>query len=110
MRAVKPLFIRGDYDTAVFRAFKEIEVRVRNKDPSLAGESSVDLMNRAFSPTGPLMKGADKERAATRDLFAGAFSIFRSPSAHQEVKFDEPREVIDMICFANQLLRIVARI
>jgi hypothetical protein len=41
-----------------------------------------------------------------RDLFAGAFSIFRNPSAHQEVKFDEPREVIDMICFANQPLRI----
>jgi len=61
----------------------------------LAGESGVDLMNRAFGPTGPLMKGAadKKERAATRDLFAGAFSIFRNPSAHQEVKFDEPREV-----------------
>ena len=68
-------------------------------------------MNKAFGPTGPLMKGADrKERSATRELFSGAFSTFRNPSAHTEVKFDEPREVVDMICFANQLLRMVARI
>jgi hypothetical protein len=44
-----------------------------------------------------------------QQLFTGAFSIFRNPSAHQEVKFEEPREVVDMICFANQLLRMVTR-
>ena len=51
-----------------------------------------------------------KERAAMRDLMVGAFSVFRNTVAHQEVKFDEPREVVDMICFANQLLRMIARI
>lgn len=111
MARVKPLFVRGDYDTAVFRAFKEVEVRVRAKDPSLASENGVILMNKAFGPAGPLMKGADKtERAAMRELFTGAFSIFRNLTAHEEVKFDDPREVIDTICFANQLLRMVGRI
>jgi uncharacterized protein (TIGR02391 family) len=110
MASVKPLFVRGEYDTAVFRAFKEIEVRVRDKDPSLAGESGVDLMNRAFGPTGPLLKGQpQKERSYTRELFTGAFSVFRNPTAHREVKFDDPREVVDTICFANQLLRMVDR-
>jgi len=111
MRAVKPLFVRGEYDLAVFRAFKEVEVRLRKKDASLVGEYGVDLVNKAFGPTGPLMKSADKrDRASMRDMFAGAFAICRNPSAHHEVQFADPREVVDMICFANQLLRMVSRI
>ncbi|TPQ31531.1 TIGR02391 family protein [Bradyrhizobium guangdongense] len=110
MAQVKPLFVRGDYDTAVFRAFKEVEVRLRAKDASLAPWSGVDLINRAFGPNGCLMTTSAKERASMRDLFVGAFAIFRNPSAHQEVKFDDPREVVDMICFANQLLRMIDRI
>jgi uncharacterized protein (TIGR02391 family) len=110
-RTGRPLFARGDYDTAVFRAFKEVEVRVRKKDASLDGEYGVDLMNKAFGPKGALMKAADpKDRASMREMFAGAFSICRNPSAHREVQFADPREVIDLICFANQLLRIVDRI
>lgn len=33
------------------------------------------------------------------DWFAGAFSIFRNPSAHQEVKFEDPRH--DTACVAK---------
>jgi uncharacterized protein (TIGR02391 family) len=111
MRTVKPMFARGDYDTAVFRAFKEVEVRIRKKDSSLDGEFGVDLINKAFGPTGPLMKSADKkDRASMREMFVGAFAICRNPSAHREVKFQDPREVVDMVCFANQLLRILGRI
>jgi uncharacterized protein (TIGR02391 family) len=111
MRTVKPLFVRGDYDTAVFRAFKEVEVRVRKKHPSLANEYGVDLMNKAFGDkNGVLMKANRKDRQSARELFAGAFGLCRNPSAHHEIKFEDPREVVDMICFANQLLRIVDRI
>ena len=34
---VKLEFLRGEYEMAVFRAFKEIEMRIRDKDASLAG-------------------------------------------------------------------------
>jgi uncharacterized protein (TIGR02391 family) len=111
MRAVRPMFVRGDYDTAVFRAFKEVEVRLRKKHPSLANDYGVDLMNHAFGDkNGVLMTNAVSERKSARELFAGAFAMCRNPSAHHEIKFDDPREVVDMICFANQLLRIVSRI
>jgi hypothetical protein len=53
MRTVKPLFVRGDFHIAVLRAFKEVEVRVRKKDPSLASEFGVDLMTRFSGPAVP---------------------------------------------------------
>jgi len=112
IRTVKPLFRRGDYDTAVFRAFKEVEVRVRTR-AGLGNELiGRELMVRAFGPTGPLTsKAAPKgEQEAMRELFSGAISFCKNPSSHREVQFDNPREVIDVICFANQLLRIINRL
>ncbi len=109
MRVVKPLFLRGDYDTAVFRAFKEVEVRVRKK-AGLTTEYGRALMLKAFGETGPLMVGNKEDRSAARELFAGAISLFKNPSSHHEIQFENPREVVDMICVANQLLRIVDRL
>jgi uncharacterized protein (TIGR02391 family) len=109
MRTVKPLFLRGDYDTAVFRAFKEVEVRVRQKS-GLKREFGRELMNKAFGESGPLMRENKEDRKAARELFAGAIGFCKNPSSHHEIQFENPREVVDMICFANQLLRIVDRI
>lgn len=108
-RYVKPLFSRGDYDTAVFRAFKEVETRVRKKS-GFSSEYGRGLMLKAFGETGPLMAGDAEGRKAARELFAGAISFCKNPSSHHEIDFEDPREVVDMISFANQLLRIVDRL
>lgn len=111
IRMVKPLFVRGDYDTAVFRAFKEVEVCVRKKAGYGNDEYGRDLMVHAFGPNGPLTdKSAPKgEQDAMRELFSGAISRCKNPSSHREVQFEDAGEAIDMICFANQLLRMVDR-
>src|SRR6516165_10041962 len=101
VRYVKPLFLRGDYDTAVFRAFKEVEVRVRKK-AGFESEYGRQLMLRAFGDTGPLKADNEDERKAARELFAGAISFFKNPPSHREIQFENPREVVDMICFANE--------
>jgi len=81
-----PLFIRGDYDTAVFQAFKELEIRVRiiaGLPQELIG---VDLMRRAFHPeNGPLSDKdrATSEREATGHLFAGAIGLFKNPPSRK---------------------------
>lgn len=108
-RYVKPLFTRGDYDTAVFRAFKEVETRVRKKS-GFRSDYGRGLMLKAFGETGPLMANDAEGRKAAREMFAGAISFCKNPSSHHEIDFDDAREVVDMISFANQLLRIVERL
>ena len=109
---VYPLFIRGDYDTAVFRAFKEVEVRVRikaNLPDSLYG---VDLMRKAFDVNkGPLTNknAVMAEKQAISDLFAGSIGSFKNPSSHRDVDFNNPNEVAEIILFANYLLCFVER-
>jgi uncharacterized protein (TIGR02391 family) len=94
-RTVKPLFIRGDYETAVSRAFKEVEVRVRTR-AELGNEMfGRDLMVRAFGENGPLSdpNAPKSEQAALRELFCGAISSFKNPASHREVQFDDAHEV-----------------
>jgi hypothetical protein len=48
-------FVRGDYDTAVFQAFKEVELAVRKKAKFPTTDIGVKLMRKAFDKdTGPL--------------------------------------------------------
>lgn len=110
VRKVKQSFIRGDYDTAVFQAFKEVEVRVRTKAGLTASDIGAGLMRKAFSPThGTLTdKTADGgEQVARMELFAGAMGTFKNPSSHRYVNLNDPREAADIIHVANTLLRVV---
>ena len=112
-RKVKPAFIRGDYDTAVFQALKEVEVRVRTKAGFKSHDIGVKLMREAFKPAiGPLTdKNADPgEQQALSDFFAGAVGKFKNPSSHRNIEYTDPNEVADIIHIANQLLRIVDNI
>jgi uncharacterized protein (TIGR02391 family) len=109
---VMPLFIRGDYDTAVFQAFKEVEVRVRNA-ASLPPESiGTELMRTAFNPDNGMLADKNRpraEREAMSHLFAGAIGLFKNPSSHREVDWNNPGECMELIYLANHLLRIVQK-
>ena len=112
VRKVKPAFLQGDYDTAIFQAFKEVEVRVRKKGGFPESKIGVALMREAFKPaTGVLTnKTADPgEQQAMMDLFAGAIGTFKNPPSHRDVGY-KPEAVSDIIGIANQLLRIVDEI
>jgi uncharacterized protein (TIGR02391 family) len=109
---VRPPFLRGDYDTAVFEAFKEVEVRVRTLTPKHKTELGVNLMRKAFHPeNGPLTDNTQVsgERQAISDLFAGAIGSFKNPSSHRDVDFSDPTEVVELIMFADLLIRIAER-
>lgn len=113
VRKAKQAFIRGDYDTAVFQAFKEVEVRTRKKANLSEKDYGVPLMRKAFGPpAGPLVdKKADPgEQVARMELFAGAIGTFKNPSSHRDVEFSDPKEAADIIHLANELLRIIESI
>lgn len=109
---VRPQFLIGEYELAVFAAMKAVEVRVRQ----LAGFGDdvfgVDLMNKAFGPGAPLtdqsaMKG---EQDGTRALFAGAYAVLRNPAGHREVNYDDVSEAADAVATASLLMRILDRV
>ncbi len=103
-------FVKGDYDTAVFQAFKEIEVRVRKKAKLANTDIGVPLMRKAFNPTNGILtdKSADAgEQTARMELFAGAIGMYKNPSSHRDITFADPKEAADIIHMANQLLHIL---
>jgi uncharacterized protein (TIGR02391 family) len=103
-------FIRGEYDTAVFQAFKEIEVAVRTAGAYSFTDIGVALMRKAFDPSnGPLTDRSlpEAERESLSHLFAGAIASYKNPQSHRNVSITDPTEAVEMIILASHLLKIV---
>jgi uncharacterized protein (TIGR02391 family) len=103
------LFVHRDYDTAVFQAFKEVEVAVRTAAHLPDSDLGVALVRKAFEPaSGPLSlySAQPAEREALAHLFAGAIGSYKNPSSHRHVAI-EAQEAVEMVILASHLLRIV---
>lgn len=107
---VYPAFLRGEYDTAVFQAFREVEVAVRDGGRLAANDLGVPLMRAAFDVSdGPLTdKGLVRaEQQSMSDLFAGAIGLFKNPASHRSDTVTDPARAVELIMIASHLLRIV---
>lgn len=102
-------FLRGEYDTAVFQAFKELEVTIRAACRYTAEDYGVPMIRKAFAPKdGPLadQTAPAAEREALASLMAGAFGSYKNPHSHRNVAL-EAQEAAEMIMLASHLLNIV---
>ena len=101
---------RGDYATAIFRAMKEVEVTVRDRAGYRVGAYGVEMVRKAFAPSGgPLtdMSVPESEREGLAHLFAGAIGSYKNPHSHRQVEVGSAQEAQEIVILASHLLRIV---
>ena len=109
---VRSPFLRGDYESAIFEAFKEVEIRVRQLAGLGPEDLGVTLMRKAFKPERGILTDPEQtpaEQQGIVELFAGAIASFKNPSSHRDVNITEPEEAVELIMFADLLIRIVER-
>lgn len=113
LEKAKRQFLQGDYEEAVFASFRAVEEQVRNRAGMAAGDLGVKLMRQAFKPDGgPLTDpGAEVgEQEAISSLFAGAIGVFKNPSSHRTVSYDDPTLAAEAVLLADLLLRLLDRL
>ena len=106
---VRPLFFQSRFETAVFEAFKTLEVAIRTTSRLGHDLVGVPLASRAFNPEdGPLTdRGVEKgERVALMNLMTGALGSYKNPASHRRIEITA-EEARDMIVLASHLLKIV---
>jgi uncharacterized protein (TIGR02391 family) len=99
----------GHYSSAVFEAFKAVEVRV-------SAQSDIDdtgrpLMAAALSDDGPIQlaheigESADDEQEGFKLLFMGAIQGIRNPKAHSFVRPPSPQRAVEYLSLASLMFR-----
>ena len=102
-------FLRGEYDTAVFQAYRELEIKIREASNAKPEEIGIVLARKAFHPhSGPLayLASTEGEREALMHLMAGAIGSYKNPHSHRRVRLGA-EEAIEMIMLASHLYKIV---
>ena len=91
---VRPLFLQSRFETAVFEAFKSLEVAIRTAARLGHDMIGVQLASRAFNPEDGVLtdKAAEKgERVALMNLMTGALGSYKNPSSHLRSSRGETR-------------------
>lgn len=111
-RRARRQFLLGEYELAALAAMKQVEITVRQLARASEGDIGVKLMRLAFKSDGSLADPQLEagEQQATSDLFAGAIGVFKNPSSHREVQFDDPTYAAEVVLLADLLLRMLDRI
>ena len=102
---IRSLYLLAKHESAAFEAMKAVEIRVRELGGYGNEVFGTDLMRKAFHAVdGPLTDPAQigGEKDGTSNLFAGAISVFKNPSSHRQVDFDDPTVAVG-ITSANAL-------
>ena len=105
------LFVSGHYNLSVAEAFKAVDKFIADKVPSIF-QTGTTLMDQVFSPSGPHLKWSKMETQSQIDeqrgyqrLYSGAMLGIRNPTTHEFGWVDEPELALELVVFAQHLLR-----
>ena len=109
--ASRELFLDGHYARAVEEAFKCLNNAVKAKS-GIFEEDGARLMRKVLSANSPLLRlnslqtqSERDEQLGYMDLFAGSMTGIRNPRAHEHSLTDEVDVALEMLVFANHLMR-----
>ena len=110
-RAASTLYRDGHYANAVEAAVKALNGLVRlRSDLEFDGAT---LMERAFSPSNPVLKFNDLQNQSDKEeqkgfmqMFSGAVSGLRNPRAHSFIH-DQPERALEFIAFVSLLAKLL---
>jgi uncharacterized protein (TIGR02391 family) len=107
----RDLFASGHYSLAVQESYKAVEKYVQHKSKIL-GLSGTQLMQQVFSTTNPKLFWSERKTISEEDeqkgylqLYAGAMLGIRNPVTHEFGWIDDPLLSLELILFAQHLLR-----
>ncbi|MDP3395670.1 MAG: TIGR02391 family protein [Methanoregula sp.] len=106
---VRSPFIRGAYDSAVFEAFRELEIFIREAGGFSSTDFGEKLIRKAFDENSGSLTDLNQpkpERLALQNLFVAAYGSYRNPQSHRNVSIDQA-EAVEMIMLASHLYKIV---
>lgn len=112
--ATRKLFLDGHYAEAIEEAYKCVNNTVKRK--SGAARDGQDLMHHVFNEDNPVLRLNDlrtvserDEQAGYRFIFAGCMAGIRNPRAHQHDLRDDPDPALELLVWANHLMRVVTQ-
>jgi uncharacterized protein (TIGR02391 family) len=109
---VRWLFLMGEIEPAVVAALRQVEIEVRRASGAGKGDIGKKLVASAFKPGGgaladPALEPSEQE--GVMHLYMGLTGAFKNTSSHHQVDFDDPTEAVEVILFADLLLRMLDR-
>jgi len=108
---VSSLFMHGHLDTAVFHAFREVEIALRRAVPGEPKRTGREVVRDAFNPTNGKLRNikadvTDSERDGEFALFSGAIGCLKNPGSHSRVPLFR-EDAARLVLFASHLLSLV---
>jgi uncharacterized protein (TIGR02391 family) len=107
----RDLFASGHYSLAVQEAYKAVDKYISDKVAPMK-LSGTQLMDAVFSPNSPVLYWTDRKTTSQQDeqrgyqrLYSGAMLGIRNPVTHEFNWIEEPEIALELLIFAQHLLR-----